>query len=61
MNTMPPTITGPGPLNDPPFAVTPFTSCIAAVVCVGVVVVKRSPARGPISIVRSRVRVEAER
>ena len=42
------------------FAVTPLSSCIAAVVCVGVVAAKRSPVRGPISIVRSSVRVEAK-
>ena len=42
------------------FAVTPFASCIADVVWVGVVAMKRSPRRGPISIVRSSVRVEAK-
>ena len=41
-------------------AVTPLASCIAAVVCVGVVATKVSPVRGPISIVRSSVRVEAK-
>ena len=41
-------------------AVTPDSSSIEAVVCDGVPTSKRSPARGPISIVRSRVRVEVK-
>ena len=39
------------------FASTPLSSCIAVVVCVGVDATKRSPVRGPISIVRTRVLV----
>ena len=39
---------------------TPLSSSIAALTCVGVDATKRSPVRGPISIARSRVRVEAK-
>ncbi len=41
------------------FASTPLSSCIAVVVWVGVDALNRSPARGPISIVRTRWLVDA--